>query len=162
MKRVLLLALAVTFGLGLMQGEVFAKNNRRTDSYSASAVEGPSRSGRSRGQGNWQNLTPDQRQELRERYRRFQELSPQEQEQLRQRYERFRDLSPERRQKMKERHERLQQLSPQQREQLRREWRQLKELPPEQRSQRRRELRQQYFNDNGSSEDRGNGRGRRQ
>ena len=41
MKRVLLLALAMTFGLGLMQGEVFAKSNKRTDSYRTSAVEGP-------------------------------------------------------------------------------------------------------------------------
>lgn len=160
MKRVLLFALAMTFGLGLMQGEVFAKSNKRTDSYGTSAVEGPSRAGRARSPEDWQSLTPDQRQELRERYRRFQNLSPQEQEQLRQRYERYKELSPERRQKMKERHERLQQLSPQQREQLRREWRQLKELPPEQRSQRRRELHRQYFNDAGSSGDRGNGRGR--
>lgn len=161
MKRVLLLALAVTFGLGLMQGEVFAKNNKRSDSYSSSAVEGPSRSGGSRGREQWQGLTPDQRQELRKRYRRFQELSPQEQQQLRQRYERFREFSPERRQQMKERHERLRQLSPRQRDQLYREWRQLRDLPPEQRSQRRRELRQQFFNDNGSSDDRGNDRGRR-
>jgi hypothetical protein len=160
MKRVLLLALAMTFALGLMQSEVFAKNNKGSDSYSSSAVQGPSGSGRSRDREEWQDLTPDQRKELRERYRRFQNLSPEEQQRLRQRYERFRELSPERRQKMKERHERLQRLSPKQREQLRREWRQLKELPPEQRSQRRRELRRQYFNDSGSNEDRENGRGR--
>jgi len=96
--------------------------------------------------GRWQQMSPEQRKELKQRYRQFQQLPPDEQQKLRQRYERFRELSPEKKQRMLERHKRLQQLTPQQRQELHREWQRIKQLPPEQRSQQRRLLRQQYFN----------------
>jgi hypothetical protein len=165
MKRLLLLAFAVTISLGLMQGEAMAKNNKKSDSFVAPVQEQAGGRGTAPSDERWQELTPAQRREMQERYQKFQELSPEEQQKLRRRYDRFKELSPEKQKQMMERHRRLQQLPPEQRQQLKREWQQIKDLPPEQRSERRQELHRRFFNDsdiidNDNGRERGRGRGR--
>lgn len=152
MKQLWLLALLLVAALACGQGTAWAKR-----AHGGPAGDNTVKDGAAAGDSRrWQQLTPAQRQELKQRYRQFKELPPAEQQKLRQRYQRFQELPAERKQRMLERHQRLQQLSPPQREQLRREWQQLNELPPDMRQQRRRELQQEYFN--GSN---GQGRGRR-
>jgi hypothetical protein len=99
----------------------------------------------------WQQLSPEKRKELQQRYRQFQELPAAEQQKLRQRYDRFRELSPEKKQRMLERHRKFQQLPPEQREELHREWQRIKQLPAKDRSQERQKLHQRYFNSSSSN-----------
>jgi dsDNA-specific endonuclease/ATPase MutS2 len=142
MKRLWLLSLLLMAGLAWGQGTAWAKRDHEKKVGSqraetgAGAIEG----------NRWQQLSPEQRKELQQRYRHFQELPAAEQKKLRQRYERFRELSPEKKQRMLERHQKLQQLTPEQREALHKEWKRIKQLPPEDRSQQRKKLHQQYFN----------------
>lgn len=142
MKRLGLLALLLVAALAGGPETVWAKRYQEGSGGRNRVEEGAIRADR----GRWQQMSPEQRKELKQRYRQFQQLPPEEQQKLRQRYERFRELSPEKKQRMLERHKRLQQLTPQQRQELHREWQRIKQLPPEQRSQQRRLLQQQYFN----------------
>lgn len=144
MKRLGLLALLLMAGLAWGQNPAWAKRYQK-DPASDTVIE---ESRRTNGGKRWQELSPEQRKKLKQRYRQFQKLPPEEQQKLRQRYERFRDLSPEKKQRMLERHRRLQQLTPQQRERLQQDWQRIQKLPPEERRQLRKELRRQYFNGN--------------
>ena len=67
----------------------------------------------------WQQMTPAERQELRERFRKFRELPPEEQQQLRSRLQNFRQRSPEEQQRLREKFRRWQQLPPEQQQRLR-------------------------------------------
>jgi len=144
MKRLGLLALLLVAGLTWGQSPAWAKRYNK-DSASGTAIE---ENRRTNDRARWQELSPEQRKKMKQRYRQFQQLPPEEQQKLRQRYERFRELSPEKKQRMLERHQRLQQLTPQQREQLHQEWQRIKQLPPEERRQQQQKLRRQYFNGN--------------
>ncbi len=97
----------------------------------------------------WQQLSPLQRKELSERYRRFQDLPAVEQQKIRRRYQHFQKMSPEKKQRVLERHQRLQHMAPERRQELQREWQRIKQLPEEERSQQRQELQKKYFNGNG-------------
>lgn len=50
----------------------------------------------------WKDLTPQQRERIRERYRRFQELPPDVQARIRKRYEWFKNLPPMERRELRE------------------------------------------------------------
>ena len=81
----------------------------------------------------WQKLTPEEKQELRERYQRWKSLSPEDKADLQKRYNNWRRLSPDEKATVRKNYERWQRLSPDQREQLQQRWQQWRELPPERR-----------------------------
>jgi hypothetical protein len=60
----------------------------------------------------WNNLEPEEREELRRRYRKLQQASPGERRELRRRLEGFRSLSPEKQQQMRRNHQRWSEFSP--------------------------------------------------
>ncbi len=70
----------------------------------------------------WKDLTPQQRDRIRERYRRFQELPGDEQARIRERHEWFKNLSPIERHQLRDKWRRL---SPEERKHFRKE---LKEM----------------------------------
>lgn len=144
MKRVWLLSLLLLAGLAWGQETAWAKTHH---DHKASGQRAEAGGGATEG-NRWQQLNPEQRKELQQRYRQFQELPAAEQQKLRQRYDRFRELSPDKKQRMQERHRKFQQLPPEQREELHREWQRIKRLPAKDRSQERQKLHQRYFNDN--------------
>ena len=67
----------------------------------------------------WQQLSPQERQRIRERNERLEQLSPEQRDKLRRNYQRWQRLAPEQRQRLRQRFERYQELSPEQRKQLR-------------------------------------------
>src|SRR5580692_4783157 len=50
----------------------------------------------------WKNLTPEQRQELRERWQKFKGMSPEEQAKLKQAWQSFKVMPPEKQQRIRE------------------------------------------------------------
>ncbi len=143
MKRLWILSLLLMAGLAWGQETAWAKRD-----YGQKAGGQRVEAGAGATEGNrWQQLSPEQRKELQQRYRQFQEMPAAEQQKLRQRYDRFRELSPEKKQRMLERHREFQQLRPEQREELHREWQRIKQLPAQDQSQERQKLHQRYFND---------------
>ena len=86
----------------------------------------------------WQRLTPEQKQELRERYQRWQNLPPDEKEELQRKFEAWRRLPPEEKATAQKNFERWQKLSPEQRARLRERWQHWRELPPERREELKR------------------------
>lgn len=75
----------------------------------------------------WKQLTPQQRERIRERYRRFQELTPDEQARIRERLEWFKNLPSDERRELREKWQRM---TPEERKHFRKELK-------EQRKQRR-------------------------
>ena len=61
-------------------------------------------------------MTPEQREQARQRYERFRQLPPEQQERLRRRRDWFRNLPPERRAELRQR---WQNMSPEERQQFR-------------------------------------------
>lgn len=57
---------------------------------------------RREGEQRWRKMTPEQREQARERYEHFKQLSPEEQARIRERYEHFHQLSPEQRNELRE------------------------------------------------------------
>jgi hypothetical protein len=88
----------------------------------------------------WQQLPPEEKERLRERYREYQQLPPEQQQRLRQNLERFRKMDPQQQTQLLERFRRWQQFSPERRENLRRMFRQYQQLDPEQQHQLRQDL----------------------
>jgi membrane protein involved in colicin uptake len=88
----------------------------------------------------WQQLSPEQQQSLRERYRQYQQLSTDEQQRLRQSLQRFNAMDPQQQQRIQERFKQWQALPAEQREQIRQTYQDFSELTPEQQSQLRQEF----------------------
>src|SRR5581483_1677142 len=99
----------------------------------------------------WQRMSPEQKQELRERFQRWKNLPPAEKEELQKKLETWRRLPPEEKAQAQHNFERWQKLTPEQRERLQERWRQwrellrqrfekLREMPPEKRQQLREKL----------------------
>ncbi len=116
----------------------------------------------------WQRMSPQQRQELRNRHERWKTLSPEEREKLqekldtwrrlppeergaiRKNYERWQQLPPERQQRLRQRWDRWQSFSPEKKQTLRRRYERYRQLSPE----KRRELREQRKKRRGYSRER--------
>lgn len=126
MKRLGLLVLFLVAGLVCGQGQAWAKRT------SKDTVIEDSRG--TNGRTRWQELSPEQRNKLKQRYRQFQKLPA------------------EKKQRMRKDHRRLQELSPQQRNELERELRRIRQLPPEERRRQGQQLRREYFNGNRGGE----------
>jgi uncharacterized membrane protein len=68
----------------------------------------------------WNNLTPEQKDRLRKRYKWWKSLSPEKKAKIR---ERYRQMSPEQRRRLREKLKRWQNLSPERKKQLREQYR---------------------------------------
>ena len=84
-----------------------------------------------RGGQRWNDLSPDQRERIRERYRRFQELPPDQQARIRERHEWFKSLPPGERRELREK---WKGMTPQERKQLRKELKELRKHKKEKHS----------------------------
>jgi Protein of unknown function (DUF3106) len=83
----------------------------------------------------WQDMTPQEKQDLRDRFQRWKSLPPQEKADLQKRIDNWRRLSPDEKATVRKNYERWQHLSPEQRERLRQRWQDWRQLPPEQRQE---------------------------
>jgi hypothetical protein len=81
----------------------------------------------------WQRMTPEEKQEMRERFQRWQNLPPEQKEEIKRKLDTWRKLPPEQKEQIRRNFERWRQLPPEQRERLRERWQQWRDLPPEQR-----------------------------
>ena len=111
----------------------------------------------------WNDLSAEQQQTLRERYRQYQALTPAQQMQLRQNLLEFKAMSPQQQQRIQERFQRWQalplekrqqlrqlnndfsRLTPEEQQQLRQELELLKDLPEAERAEGTQQLRQNYM-----------------
>lgn len=84
-----------------------------------------------RGGQRWKDLTPEQRDRIRERYRRFQELPADQQARIRERHEWFKSLPPGERRELREK---WKGMTPQERKQLRKELKELRKQKKEKHS----------------------------
>ncbi len=81
----------------------------------------------------WRQMSPEERQDLKKRYRRWKSLSPEKKTELRQKLETWRGLAPEQKDSVRRNFRRWRNLSPENRERLRKRWERWSGLPPEQR-----------------------------
>jgi hypothetical protein len=72
----------------------------------------------------WQSLPPDEKERLRQRWQQWNKLSPREQQLYRQRYRQWQQMSPEDRRRLQQELNRWDSLSPQERDAIRRRFRQ--------------------------------------
>ena len=95
-----------------------------------------------KGTRRWLAMTPEQRENARDRFARWQELTPEQKDLARQRWHKFRELSPEQQQRVREGYHHFKKLTPEQRQRLRERW---QNASPEERQrwlERRRQMRQ--------------------
>ena len=85
----------------------------------------------------WQKLTPEERERLRQRWHEFQKLPPERQQELRERVNEFRKLPPEERVRVRKNFERWQQLSPEEKQRIREKYQRFQQLPPEEKQKLR-------------------------
>jgi len=71
----------------------------------------------------WERLSPQEREQLRQRWRYYQNLPPQERQLLKRRYEEWRKLPPEDQRVIKEKLRRWEELSPEEQEAIRQRFR---------------------------------------
>jgi len=71
----------------------------------------------------WERLSPQEREQLRQRWRYYQNLPPQERQLLKRRYEEWRKLPPEDQRVIKEKLRRWKELSPEEQEAIRQRFR---------------------------------------
>lgn len=93
---------------------------------------------------NWdryENLSPEDKARLRNRYREWESLPPEKREDLRRRMEKWKELPPEDRELLRKRHEQWQELSPQERQRLREKLDRWNELPAEEQERVRQRFR---------------------
>ena len=79
----------------------------------------------------WQNMTPEQREKIRERMQRWRAMTPEERQRILQNMERFRKLTPEQRERLIQARQRWEQVPPEVRQRMHRQFERFKELPPE-------------------------------
>jgi len=82
---------------------------------------------------NWRDLSPRERYDAMQNYRRHEQLPPDRQRDIENRYQQWRNLSPGERDRVRQNYERFKQLPPQERERFERKyqkWR--RETPPNQ------------------------------
>jgi len=90
-------------------------------------------------------LSPREREMLKQRYERFKSLPPEKQEQIRARFRQFVRLSPEKREALRWRLEAFRNLTPEERERLRKLHERWRRMPPERRERIRSRLRQRFM-----------------
>jgi len=76
------------------------------------------------------NLSPEERRQLRERYKQFKQLPPEEQEKLRQRLKEFQSLPEDQQERLRQRGKLFRDMTPEQQERFRKFQRRWRNLPP--------------------------------
>ena len=71
----------------------------------------------------WGTMTPEERQEAKQRFKQWRSLPPEQQQQLRERYQQFRQLPPEQRESVRNARRWFRSLPPEQRKELRENFR---------------------------------------
>ena len=132
MKKMVLLillsaALLHPFGWMAGRGEIFAAETPAED-ISPEMLQ------------RWQQLTPEARARLQDRYKAFEELPEARKELLLQRYARFQEMTPEKRQRLLDRYRQWRTFSPEQRDAIRKTFERFKQLPPEEQDELRRQF----------------------
>jgi hypothetical protein len=89
----------------------------------------------------WSEMSEQDRQKIRDNYRKWQGLPPQKKQELIDRFKRFQSLSPETKQRILKNYESFEKLPPEQREKIRQRFEKFKQLPPEERKKRLEALR---------------------
>ncbi len=117
-KLILTLSLLISCG-------AFAQENITTEQ--TSTVSAPER---------WKNLSEDEKNRIRENYRKWKSMSPEQRQQLKQRYHAFRKFNPEARARMLKNYKRFKQLPPERQKQIREKYRRFMSLPPAERKKR--------------------------
>ena len=90
---------------------------------------------------NWENLSPEEKKNLRKRYKEWQSLSPEEKEKIRLRMQRLNKMSPREREAYRQLHKKWRHLPPAERQQLQKELNNWENLSPQQQE----EIRQRFM-----------------
>lgn len=85
----------------------------------------------------WEKMTPQEREALRERYRAFKRLKREQQQEILRNLDQFRTMTPEERHHILDNHSEFRRLSPDERQALNRNFQRWRKLPPERRDQLR-------------------------
>jgi gas vesicle protein len=99
----------------------------------------------------WKSMTPQQRENFREKYRKFKTLNPEQKEKLIRNSKRFANLTPMERFKVISNHKRFEQMTPEQRERIRERYQKFKNLSPEQRQKIRTNVQRRQQQGEGSN-----------
>ncbi|UCG11390.1 MAG: DUF3106 domain-containing protein [Deltaproteobacteria bacterium] len=97
---------------------------------------------RGKRQSNYQNLSPGEKDKLKNKYQRWESLPPEKRQQLRRRMERWKGLSAEERQLFRRRYEQWREISPEERQNIKRQLEMWDKLTP----QEREKIRQRFRN----------------
>ena len=89
----------------------------------------------------YDGLSPEEKERLRDKYRQWESLPPEKQQVLRRRMERWKELPSEDRELLRKRHRQWQELSPQERQRIRENLDRWKELSPEEQERVRQRFR---------------------
>ena len=81
----------------------------------------------------WQRMTPEEKQQMRERFERWKTLPQERKDELRKNFDDWRRMPPEEKAVARKNFERWQKLPPEERERLRETWQRWRQLPPEKR-----------------------------
>jgi hypothetical protein len=95
----------------------------------------------SEGGGQDENLSPEEKARLRNKYRQWESLPPAKQEDLRRRMERWKQLPPGDQELLRKRYQQWQQFSPEERQRIRDKLNRWNELPPDEQERVRRQFR---------------------
>ena len=109
----------------------------------AGAVDAPERPAPPSGEL-WNELGPDERAALKQRFERFRRLPPEQQEQLRDRWLKFKQLSPEQRQAMRERWRSFRGMPHEHRELMKKLHGRWQKMPPERRERIRKRMQERF------------------
>jgi hypothetical protein len=124
-------------------GSLDRLNRAASDTLRAIRISG--RGGQRRpAEENWnryENLSPEDKARLRNRYRQWESLSPEKQQDMRRRMEKWKELPQEDRELLRRRHEQWQELSPQERQGLREKLNRWNDLSPEEQERIRQRFR---------------------
>jgi hypothetical protein len=101
-----------------------------------------SKSRRGHGSGYFDNLSPAERDRMRQKYQEWQTLPPEQKEMMRKRWQQWNKLSPQDQQLYRQRYQQWQQMSPEDRRRLQQDLNRWDSLSPQERDAIRRRFRQ--------------------
>jgi hypothetical protein len=93
----------------------------------------------------WKNLSPEKKAEIRKKYKKFKDLPPEEQQKIKRNWKRYQKLSDEERKAIRKKHKFWQRLSEEEKQQLKTRMRKYRQMTPEER-QRIKEKRKKWQN----------------
>ena len=89
---------------------------------------------RKKNQNYYKNLTPEEKEKIRKKYKEWQSLPPKEKEKIRKRMKRYRKMSPSEQELYRQRHKQWQHLSPTERKKLQEDLERWENLSPQEKN----------------------------